>query len=574
MKPSPLEQTRGAFVRAFTVIGVFSLCTGLLMLAGPLYMLQIYDRVISTGHVDTLVALSVMIAVALLVYALLEGMRTLVAQRVGMWLDRRLSGPALAGGVGRALVDSGAGAQGLRDLGTIRGYLGSPSIFPLFDAPLAPAFLLILYLMHPLLGIVATVGAVVLFGFALLNEVLTRKWVRRASGASQRTFGNADAAVRNADVIMAMGMLPNLARRMEESAERWRGLQMTAGDRSGMFGAAAKGTRLLLQSAILGFGAWLVIREAITPGMMIAASIIMSRALAPVEQAIGAWQGLVNAQAAWERLKEVLTWCPPESAGTRLPEPAGQLVVENLVYQPPGTDEPILKGVSFAVEPGTAIGVIGPTGSGKTTLARLIIGTIAAQRGSVRLDGADMARWDPRDRGRHVGYLPQDIELFDGTVKENVARLGEAEDEEVVTAAQLAGVHEMILSLPDGYETRIGTGGARLSGGQRQRLALARAVFGRPRLLVLDEPNASLDAAGEVALGRTITSLKLAGHTILIIAHKPSLLDVVDRILVLRDGRVADFGDRDEIMAKYRLAGAPQEQSVQARRPVPVEVEG
>lgn len=551
MTPSPLDQTRSVFARAFLVIGLFSLCTSLLMLAGPIYMLQIYDRVINTGNVDTLIALSGIIFAALAVFAMLEGVRTLVAQRVGVWLDRKLFGPTLAGGISQALNGSGVSAQGLRDITTVRSYIASPAIFPLFDAPIAPLFLAILYVMHPLLGVVATVGGVILFALALANEFTTRKALQQASGASASTFNAADAAVRNADVVAAMGMMPALARRIDGRAEEWRALQLRAGGRSGMLGAAAKGIRLMLQSMILGVGAWLVLGGEMTAGMMIAGSIMLSRALAPVEQSISAWQGLVNAQAAWRRLREVLDHRPALGEGTRMPEPRGELVADNVIFQPKGSDTPILKGVSFNVPAGTAVGLIGPTGSGKTTLARVIVGTRLAQRGAVRLDGADMAVWEPLDRGRHVGYLPQDIELFDGTVKENIARLQDAEDEDVVAAAQLAGVHDMILHLPQAYETPIGERGMVLSGGQRQRIALARAVFGRPRLIVLDEPNANLDAQGEDALIAAVKTLKEAGHTVLMISHKPSLLGAVDRIMVMQDGRVTEYDERDKVMAKF-----------------------
>ncbi|WP_416900051.1 MAG: type I secretion system permease/ATPase [Minwuia sp.] len=550
-QPSPLEKTRSVFVKGFTVIGIFSVCSSLLMLAGPLYMLQIYDRVINTGNVDTLIAISVMLVLALVVFGLLEGLRTLVAQRVGVWVDRKLFGPTLAGGIGQALGGSAASAQGLRDVTTVRSYLASPAIFPLFDAPIAPFFILILFIMHPILGIIAIAGAVVLFLIALANELTTRKALQEASGASNKTFNSADAAVRNADVIAAMAMMPAVARRIDDLAEAWRAQQLRAGGRSGLLGAAAKALRLLLQSVVLGAGAWLVLGGELTPGMMIAGSIMLSRALAPVEQAITAWQGLVNAQAAWRRLKDVLANRPALGQGTRLPDPKGELVADSVVYQPPGAAEPVLKGVSFRIPAGSTVGVIGPTGSGKTTMARVVIGTRMAQRGTVRLDNADMAVWDPLDRGRHVGYLPQDIELFDGTVKENIARMGEAEDEEVIEAARLAGVHDLILKLPQAYETPIGERGAALSGGQRQRIALARAVFRRPRLLVLDEPNANLDSEGEDALLKAVAALKADGHTVLMISHKPSLLQSVDLIMVMQDGRVTDFDDAKTVMAKF-----------------------
>lgn len=533
---------------------MFSVGASLLMLAGPLYMLQIYDRVINTGNVDTLIAISGMLVLAMVVFFGLEALRTLVAQRVGVWLDRKLFGPTLAGGIAAALNGKSATAQGLRDVTAVRTYVASPAIFPLFDAPMAPFFVLILFIMHPLLGIIAIAGGVLLFTLGLVNELLTRKALQQASGASSQTFNAADAAVRNADTIAAMAMMPALARRIDDSAEKWRLLQLHAGGRSGVLGAMAKGMRLLLQSVVLGTGAWLVLQGELTPGMMIAGSIMLSRALAPVEQAISAWQGLINAQAAWKRLKEVLASRPALGEGTQLPPPKGDVAAEGVIYQPPGAPEPVLRGVSFRIPAGTAVGVIGPTGSGKTTLARVVVGTRMAQRGSIRLDNADMAVWDPLDRGQHVGYLPQDIELFDGTVKDNIARMGEAEDAEVVEAAQLAGVHEMILRLPQAYDTPIGERGASLSGGQRQRIGLARAVFRRPRLIVLDEPNANLDAEGEDALIRAITTLKQAGHTILMISHKPSLLQAVDKIMVMQNGQISEYGDTADVMAKFGAA--------------------
>ncbi len=555
MRPEPLDDARSALRRGFTVIGIVSLATGLLMLASPLYMLQIYDRVLSTGNTDTLLALTAMIVAALVAYAALEGLRTLVAQRVGVWLEQRLGAPVLVSAVAQALQRNGGTAQGLRDITTVRGFVGSPAIFPLFDAPMAPLFLAVLFIMHPALGFVALVGAIILFGLGLVNEMITRKALREASGASSKAWASADATVRNADAIMAMAMLPALARRMETHSAAWRALQRRAGGRSGLLTAIAKGTRLLLQSAILGTGAWLVLAGKLTPGMMIAASIMMGRALAPVEQAITAWQGLINAQAAWGRLKEVLAARPQLGKGTTLPRPHGLLEAENVVCQPVGAPAPVLNGVSFRIEPGTITGIVGPTGAGKSTLARCIVGSVRPQRGSIRLDSADMKDWDPLDRGRHVGYVPQDVELFDGTVAENIARFGEAEDADIVAAAQLAGAHEMILKLPNGYETEIGEGGARLSGGQRQRLALARAVFGEPRLLVLDEPNASLDAAGEDTLVRLVTQLAERGCTILLVTHKPSILRTAHKVMVIEEGRVSRFEDRAEMFA--RQSGRP-----------------
>lgn len=561
----PLELVRRVLRRGFLVIGLFSLGVNILMLTGPLYMLQIYDRVVTTGHVDTLLALTGIIIVAMLVFTALEALRTLIAQRVGIWMDGHLAGPAVIGGIELARAGRSGTAQGLRDLTTVRSYLASPSIFPFFDAPVAPLFLGILFIMHPLLGLVALAGGIVLAGIALANELLTRKAMREAAGASSAMLNAADSAIRNADVITAMGMQNQLADRVNQRSADWREVQKQAGGRSGIMTSVAKGFRLLLQSIILGTGAWLVIGGEMTPGMMIAGSIMMGRALAPVEQAIGTWQGLINAQAAWQRLKTLLDGVPVATGGTKLPAPTGHLTASGLTYMPKGLTKPVISNVSFDIQPGTITGIIGPTGAGKTTLARLLTGSLAPSRGAVRLDDADMAKWDPADRGPHVGYLPQDIELFDGTVRDNIARLGEAEDEEIIAAAQLAEVHDMILHLPGGYETPIGDRGTHLSGGQRQRIGLARAFFREPKLIVLDEPNASLDATGEDRLVQAMRTMREKGHTIIMITHKPSLLHVADNVMVLQQGQVAKFGPTAEILSQFADRSAPQQPQPQQK---------
>ena len=564
---SPLGDARRTLVRAFSLVGLFSIGVSLLLLAGPLYMLQIYDRVIPTGHVDTLLVLSAILVGAFAVLAALDALRALVAQRLGLWLERRLSGPVLAASAQAALLQPGVSAQGLRDVATLRGYLGSPAVFPLFDAPMAPFFLAILFLIHPLLGAVALIGGAVLFALALLNEWLTRRSMVAASGAALASYEEADRAIRNADALAAMGMLPALAQNLERKAEGWRRQQHLAGGRSASLGAIAKGLRLLLQSLSLGVGAWLVVQGELTAGTIIAASIMTSRALAPVEQAIGAWHGLVNAQAAWRRLDALLDAHGGIGRGTRLPRPSGHLQVQDLVYAPAGAEEPLLRGLSVSIEPGTVVGLIGPTGAGKSSLARLMVGSLAPLRGSVRLDGAEMSRWDPCDRGRHVGYLPQDVELLDETVRANIARLSEASDEAVVAAAQLAGAHEMILRLPQGYETPIGRGGLALSGGQRQKIGLARALFGAPRLLVLDEPNAHLDSDGEMALTHCLAALKDEGCAVIMVCHKPSLLAAANKILVLREGRVAAYDDSQEIIRKFTPGSTQSVQPAQSAQP-------
>ena len=523
------------------------------MLAVPLYMMQVYDRVLTTGSVDTLLALTAMVAAALVVFGLLEALRGRVLARAGAWLDRELGSPVLAGAVAAALrAGGGVSAQGLRDLATVRGCLGGPGVMPLFDAPWAPVFLGIVFLVHPVLGWIGLGGALALFGCAVLNDLATRKKLAEANGAAARALNAADAAIRNADAIAAMGMLPALARRWREAGARGLRLQTSASDTSGSISALAKVLRFGLQVAMLGMGAWLVLGHEMSPGGMIAAAVILARGLAPVEQLITAWRALVGARTAWRRLRELMEHAPDHDGGTALPRPAGRVEADKVGYLPPGVREPVLRQVSLRLDPGEALGIVGPSGAGKTTLVRLLVGSLAPTAGHVRLDGADLTARPDADRGRHVGYLPQTVELFAGTVRDNIARLGEAEDEAVVAAAERAGAHEVILGLPGGYDTPIGEGGVPISGGQRQRIALARAVYGDPSLLVLDEPNAHLDAEGEQAMVRAVARMRELGVTVVLIAQRAGVMAQVDKILVLQAGSVTAFGPREEVLAALR----------------------
>ncbi|MGE0253105.1 MAG: type I secretion system permease/ATPase [Alphaproteobacteria bacterium] len=549
-----LHEAMAACRRAYIGVGAFSLCINALMLASPIYMMQVYDRVIATGNIDTLVLLTLMVVASLAVLATLEGLRGRVMTRVANWLDRRLAPVVLSGAVAETIRSHGVpSAQGLRDLATVRGYIGGQGVFPLFDAPWVPVFLFVIFLVHPMLGWVSVAGAVALFALALANEFTTRRPLSQASGAASRALNQADAAVRNADVIAAMGMLPALVARWRDGAEKALVLQTRASDMGGIVTSAAKFVRLLLQVAILGVGAYYVIAHEMTGGAMIAASIIMGRALAPVEQLIAAWRSFVGARTAYSRLAGLIERAPPLGGRMTLPAPEGRIEVDRVSFAPQGVREPILKQVSFALAPGEALGLIGPSAAGKTTLVRLLVGSLLPSAGHVRLDGADVAGWDLADRGRHIGYLPQMIELFAGSVRDNIARLGEAEDAAVVEAARLAGAHDLILGLPQGYDTPIGDGGVPISGGQRQRIGLARAVFGNPRLVVLDEPNSHLDAAGEQALVEAVVGLKKAGATIVLIAQRAGVMAQMDKILLLRAGAVEAFGPRDEILAKLGL---------------------
>ncbi len=548
-----LQESVNACGKAFTVVAVFSMCINLLMLTAPLFMLQVFDRVITSRNTDTLVMLMLVAGGALLTLAALDAIRSLSLIRVSSWLDRQIGGSLLGESIA-ATLRSGAdpSVQGLRDLTTVRTFLSGPSIFPIMDAPWTPIFLAVMFMLHPLLGWLAVGGAVVLFSFALANELATRNLLMLSGGSSIAALNQAEAAARNADAIEAMGMMPGLIGRWHRKNAESLDLQAQASIRSGGITAFSKFVRMCLQIGILSLGAWLVIEGEMTPGAMIAGSILMGRALAPVEQAIGTWKQMVAARNAYGRIKMQLNEATPRQPGMPLPAPEGRVGVEGLIFAHPTATEPLLRKVSFNLDPGEVLGLIGPTAVGKTTLARLLVGNLAPRAGHVRLDGMDVAQWDSSDLGRHIGYLPQDVELFSGTINENIARMQEVDADAVVTAARLAGVHDMILHMEKGYDTEIGEGGAALSGGQRQRIALARAVYGDPRLVVLDEPNANLDSEGETALIDALKALKSRGVTVVVIAHRPSILQDVDKILVLRNGTVEMFGPKEDVISRLR----------------------
>ena len=554
-RPDELKRVMAACRRAWVGVALFSACINLLVLSVPLYMMQLYDRVLATRNVDTLLVLTVMVVSALVILGLLDALRGRIVSRIGGWLDRELGGSVLSGAVADALrAGGGVSAQGLRDLSAIRGYVGTPAIIPMFDAPWAPVFLGIIFLIHPVLGWIALGGAMVLFVCAVLNDLTTRKKLAQANDAATRALNAADAAIRNSDSIAAMGMLPNLIRRWREVGAESQALLDSASDISGAIGSTAKAVRFTLQVAILGVGAYLVILHEMSAGAMIAAAIILARGLAPFEQLIGSWRYFTGARTAYRRLKELLRRATDPNAGTTLPRPIGRIDVERVSYVPPGVSEPLVRNTSFRVDSGEILGVVGPSGAGKTTLIRLIVGSLPPTSGHVRLDGADVRAWPDADRGRYVGYLPQNVELFAGSVRENIARLGPVEDEEVVAAAQLAGAHELVLRLPQGYDTQIGAGGIPISGGQRQRIGLARAVFGNPALLVLDEPNAHLDAEGEQALAETIIRLRERGATVILIAQRAGIMAQVDKMLVMRSGVTTAFGPREEVLKDLTTA--------------------
>ncbi|MGN7610839.1 type I secretion system permease/ATPase [Magnetococcales bacterium HHB-1] len=533
----------------FIALMFFSLFINALMLTAPLYMMQVFDRVLPSRSGETLMVLMGIALTALITLALLDSIRSFILVRLSVWIDRRLSGVVLSGSIIRTLGrKQDMSNQGLRDLATVRSFLTGPGIGPAMDAPWAPILLGVMFFLHPLLGWLALVGGALLFSLGVLNEMSTHETLNKASQASMAALDQASAAIRNADVVEAMGMLPQVIQRWERHNHRAVGLQAQASYRSGVIVAFSKFVRFCLQIGILSAGAWLVVQDKLSPGAMIASSILMGRALAPVEQAISFWKSMTSARNAYQRMQNLLKQTPIRGGGMPLPEPRGILDVEGLTYVHPGSKEPVIRGVRFSLQPGDIMGLIGRSASGKSTLARLLIGNLIPQAGHVRLDGMNLAFWDPEDRGQYVGYMPQDVELFSGTVGENIARLGSVDPERVVSAARFASVHDLILHLPNGYETEIGEGGIALSGGQRQRIALARTVYDRPRFVVLDEPNASLDHEGEMALVRTLQLLKKNRVTTIVISHRPSLIRYMDHILVLNHGRVQMFGKREEVL--------------------------
>ena len=547
--------------RAFGSVALFSGMVNLLMLAGPLYMLQVYDRVLSSRSVPTLIALSIFLVGAYAFQGVLDLIRSRVVVRSAAVLDQRLA-LAVHSAVIRLSVASrhpGDGPQPVRDLDAIRGFLTGAGPIAIVDLPWVPVFLAICFLIHPWLGVASTIGAVTLFTMTLLTERASRAPAKALAQDAGRRSIMVEAQRRGGETILAMGMGGALAQRWAGVNNRYIAASASLSDVAGGFGSASKVLRLLLQSVILGLGAYLVIRQEMTAGAMVAASIMMGRALAPIETAIANWRAFIGARQAITRLSEALTRAAPKRELTSLPRPERSLEVEHVAMVAPGGQKPVIANVRFGLKAGQAVGIIGPSGAGKTSLVRALVGIWRPAKGCVRLDGAALDHWDPDLLGQHIGFISQTVELFDGTISENIARMNVKPDADaVLRAAKAAGAHELILRLPNGYDTAIGEGGEALSGGQRQRIALARALYGDPFLVVLDEPNSNLDNDGELALRQAIANLKTRGAIVVLIAHRPSVLAVCDHILVLANGEQKDFGTRDEIMQKMtRPVAAP-----------------
>ncbi|WP_048307581.1 type I secretion system permease/ATPase [Halomonas sp. PR-M31] len=543
-----LKACRGSFM----TVGFFSMFINLLMLVPPLYMLQVYDRVITSRSEATLLMLTLVVVFLFAVMGGLELVRSRILIRVGNRLDTSISQRLYTAMFRRSVLAQGQQtAQPLNDLTNVRQFLTGNGLFAFFDAPWVPVYLAVLFLFHPWLGIFATCAGIVLLILAVANEKATKKLLAEANSENIQAQDLANSNLRNSEVLHAMGMLPGIMGRWAGKHYEFLTKQSQASDRAGALTNASKILRLLFQSLILGLGAYLVLQGSMTPGMMIAGSILMGRALAPIDQMIGSWKGFVASRTAYQRLNELLEQIPEENRRMSLPAPIGEVAIESVAAAPPGVRMATLRGVNFNVAKGEHVGIIGPSAAGKSTLARVILGIWPSQVGKVRLDGADITQWNRDELGPYIGYLPQDIELFDGTISENIARFGEVDPQKVVQAAQKAGVHEMILQLPNGYDTAIRASSGVLSGGQRQRIGLARALYGNPVLVVLDEPNSNLDDSGERALARALQALKAEGVTLFVISHRTSILKNMDNLLVLKDGQVSMYGPRDQVFAQF-----------------------
>ncbi|TIO22606.1 MAG: type I secretion system permease/ATPase [Mesorhizobium sp.] len=555
-KSKIVREALGACRRYFLFAAVFSLAINLLYLASPLYMLQIYDRVVTSGSETTLVMLTLVLLAAFLALAGLDLVRAAILTRASARLDRLLSARILAASV-ETPSQGASPSQPIRDFDTFRQVITGSGIHALFDLPWSPIYIGIIFLLHPWLGFFALGSSLLLIAMAVLNEYIVRAPLKQANDLATANYNFTEMSLRNAEVIRAMGMIDGLVRRWGRDRGLALGQQGRASDRAAVMSGLIRFLRLTMQSLILGLGAYLVIERQITGGSMFAASLLLGRGLQPVEQIVGLWRSLILARAALGRVERLLDGGAQGGRSFNLPKPSGKVAVEQLSFAIPSLQKVLLRDVSFRLEAGEALGIVGPSGAGKSTLARHLAGIMQPSRGTVRLDGADMTQWGRETLGDHIGYLPQDIELFSDTVAANIGRFKTDVDREVIEAARLAGVHEMIIRLPQGYETQIGEGGAVLSGGYRQRIALARAVFGLPNLIVLDEPSSNLDADGDRALAECALELKRRGSTVIIVSHRPSTLANVDKILLLRDGAVEAFGMRNEIVALLNQRAAP-----------------
>jgi ATP-binding cassette subfamily C protein EexD len=544
-----LQTTRSGFI----AVGVFSLFINLLMLVQPFYMLQVFDRVLRSRSEETLLFLSLVVLGLFVLMGVLQLIRSRILVRVGVAVDQRIGERLFDAMFRNSLRQRGSGTpQPMDDMSNVRQFLTGPGILALFDAPWTPVYLAVMFLFHPWLGVYGVICTLIIAALTWANEVFTKAPLAKANEANRSARRFAGDNLRNAEVIHAMGMESEVRDRWLSRHSNTINGQAFASDRAGVFSNASRVFRFMAQAFAYGLGALLVLQGQMSGGMIIACAILIGRALAPLDQITGAWRQIQQARESHERLTQLFEGFPEQPRRTSLPAPSGALELTSVLAAPPGTRTPVLRNVNLKVTPGEGLGVIGPSGAGKSSLVRVILGVWPLLNGSVRLDGADIDQYNPDELGPYIGYLPQDIELFEGTVAQNISRFTQANDESIVSAAQLAGAHEMILQLPNGYDTAVGVGGNTLSAGQRQRIGLARALFGDPKLVILDEPNSNLDDAGEQALTTAVEQLKARGITVVVVTHRRTILAQMDKLLVLQQGQVAAFGARDEVLGRLQ----------------------
>ncbi|HUS97034.1 MAG TPA: type I secretion system permease/ATPase [Hyphomicrobiaceae bacterium] len=555
---NPLSRAVARVRYALWGVGAFSLAINVLMLTGPVFMLQVYDRVLTSRSVPTLAALFGLAVALYIFFGVFELLRTRVLSRVGYRLDEQLMQPALQTWIATQLTGRPSSARPTNDLSALRMFMSSQGLPALFDLPWVPLYLGIVFLLHVQLGLLALGGAVVVVILAVANELTTRKSMNDAGLLENKETQFADQSLRSSEAIVSMGMTANVVQHWGDLRNAAKQRAQDAGDRSEWFAASSKAVRMLLQSALLGLGGYLAIMGKISPGTIVAASILAGRALSPIDQAIGNWRNILRARQAYVRLWHALVGYTGDQTKTDLPKPQGRLDVQKVIKLTDmadaakgGARRPILHGVTFSLKAGDALGVIGPSGAGKSTLARMLVGLTMPDQGSVRLDGATFDQWDSNAVGRHIGYLPQHLELLPGSLKQNIARFDPgATDDEVIAAARLAGAHDLILKMPEGYATEIGFGRPPLSGGQAQRVCLARALFRLPPLVVLDEPSSNLDVDGDLALTHAIMRLRKAGSVVIVMTHRPGAIQAANLILMISDGRQVEFGEKNEVLRK------------------------
>ena len=557
-----LQAALKACKSSFLSVGFFSFFVNALMLVPTFFMIQVSGRVVPSSSTSTLLMLTLILTVLLLTMGALEWVRSRIMVRISNRLDVLLSRDVYRASFKRALTSGGADAtaQSLNDLTALRQFFTGPGLFAFFDAPWFPIYTIVMFLFHPWFGWMTLACGAVLSVLAVVNHRLTGQALAAANKENMASNVVTTKTLRNAEVIESMGMLETLMNRWAKRQRNIMMLQSQASDKGGIVSSTSKTFRMWSQSIMLAIGAYLVVTHEINPGLLMAGSLLLGRALAPIDQMISSWKGFVAAKVQYDRLNKVMDDLNNEPERMPLPAPEGHIQVENLIVAPPGAKAPVLRSISFVAPAGSIVGIVGPSAAGKSTLVRALMGIWPPQHGVVRLDGADIASWDKQALGPYVGYLPQDIELFEGSISENIARFDKVDPEKVVQAAQMAGVHEMILMLPDGYDTVIGSEGVNLSGGQRQRIGLARAIYGNPRLIVLDEPNSNLDDVGERALGVALQKLKETGATVFIVSHRPNILTRLDRILVMAGGTISLYGERDRVIAELAAQQAKLQQ--------------